>query len=102
MRRLYGSRGSGSRQDALLLEKAADPHAGDADLDVLAAYKRAKRNWGANKKKKEGPRRRGGGKVGGGGQILNGSFRKTGLRNRRYRRDSEYHLASRCPWRDTP
>ena len=36
------------------------------------------------------------------GQTLNGFSRKTGLRNRRYRRDSEYHHAPRCPWRDTP
>ena len=37
----------------------------------------------------------------GGGQTLNGFNRKTVLRNRCYRRNSEYHLAPRCPWRDT-
>ena len=37
-----------------------------------------------------------------GGQTLKGFYRKTGLRNQRYRRDSEYHLARRCPRRDIP
>ena len=38
----------------------------------------------------------------GGGQKLNGFNHEAGLRNRRYRGDSECHLAPRCPWRDTP
>ena len=37
----------------------------------------------------------------GDGQTLRGFNRKTGLRNRRYLCDSEYHLAPRCPWRGT-
>ena len=38
----------------------------------------------------------------GGGQTLNGLKRRTGQRNRRYRRDSEYRPATKCQWRDTP
>ena len=37
MRRLFGSRGSGSRQDALLTEEAVGPRVSDKDLDILAA-----------------------------------------------------------------
>ena len=32
--RLFGSRGGGSRQDALITEEAVEPHASDGDLDV--------------------------------------------------------------------
>ena len=41
VRRLFGSRESGSRQDALLTEEAAESRASDGDLDVLAAYRKA-------------------------------------------------------------
>ena len=101
MRRLFGSRGGGSRQDDLFSGEAAEPRASDGHLDVLAAYRKAKKQ-GAGRKKGGGPPERGGGEVKWGGQTLNGFNRKTGQRNRRYRRDSEHHLAPRCPWRDTP
>ena len=38
----------------------------------------------------------------GDGQTLNGLNRRAGMRDRRYRRDSEYRLAPKCPWRGTP
>ena len=66
------------------------------DLDALEAYRGAERQW-AGKKGKDG-----GGKVNGGAQTLNGLYRETGLRNRRYRCDSGYHLAPGCPRCDTP
>ena len=50
----------------------------------------------------EGPPRKGGDSGKGDGQTLNGFARKTGMRNKSYRRDSEYHLARRCPRRDVP
>ena len=78
LRTLLGSRESGSRKDALLSEEAAEPHTGDEDWDVLAAYRKAKKQ-GAEKKRKAAPPIWGGGKVKGGGQTLNGFDRKTGL-----------------------
>ena len=39
----FGSRGSGSRQDALHTEEAVEPHVSNEDLDVPAAYRKAKR-----------------------------------------------------------
>ena len=101
MRRLFGSRGSGSREDALLTEEAVESRARDGNLDSLVAYRKAKKQR-VGKKKKEGAPEKGGDKVKGGGQTLGGFYRKTGLRNKCYRRDSEYHLVPRCPWRDTP
>ena len=56
IRRPSGSRGSGSRQDALLTEEEADPHASEEDLDILMAYRKAEKQ-GAGKKKKEGPKK---------------------------------------------
>ena len=53
-------------------------------------------------KEKEGrPSKRAGDKAKGSGHALNGFNPNTGLRDRRYRWDSEYHLALRCPWRRT-
>ena len=101
MRRLFGSRGGGSRQDALSTAEAVEPRASDEDLDASAAYRKAKK-LGAGKKKKDALPKSGGGKVGGVGQTLNGFNFETGLRNRRYRCDSEHHLAPRYSWRDTP
>ena len=101
MRRLFGSRGSGSRQDGLLTEDAVESRATDEDWGVLAAYRKAKKQR-VRKKKNEGPPKRGEDKVKREGQALNGFNRKTNPRNRRYRCDSEYHPAPKCPWRDTP
>ena len=41
-------------------------------------------------------------KARGNGEMLNGFNRRTGLRNRRYKCDSEYHLAPKCSWRHVP
>ena len=78
MRRLFGSRGGDSRRDALLTEEAAEPHANGGDLDVLAAYRKPKKQ-GAGKKKKDGPHKRGGGEMKKGGQTINGLNREDGL-----------------------
>ena len=63
MRRLFGSRGANSQQDALFPEEAAESRASDEDSDALAAYRSAKKKQGASKKKKDGLPRRGGVKV---------------------------------------
>ena len=89
MRRLFGPRGSGSRQDALLTEEAAESHVSDEDLDISAAYE-------------EGPPKKGGDKVKGDGQTMNRPNRTTGMREKRYRREGEYHLTPLCSWRDAP
>ena len=101
MRRLSGSRGGGGRQDSLFTGEATEARAGDEDLDDVTAYAMAEKQ-GASRDKEDGSPKRRGDKARGSGQTLDCSDRKTGLRNRRYRRDCEYHLASRCPWRDTP
>ena len=38
----------------------------------------------------------------GDGRTLDGFNRRPDQRNRRYGCDSEYHLAPKCPYRDTP
>ena len=81
MRRLFGSRGSGSRQHALIPEEAAEPHVSDEVLDNLAANRKAKKQR-VGKKKKEGPPKKGRNKVKGDGQRLNVFNRKTGMRNK--------------------
>ena len=53
-------------------------------------------------KREEGPPKKGGNKVRGDGQTLNRFNRKAVMRNKCYRRDGEYHLASRRPRRDGP
>ena len=60
-RGLSGPRGSGGRQDALLTEEAARSHVSDEDLDIRAAYRKAKKQ-GLGQKKKEGPPKKGGSK----------------------------------------
>ena len=99
--RLCGSCGGGGRQDALFTEEAAGSLEIDKDLEALAACKKVKKR-GVGKKKKDGHPTRVGGKVKGGGRTLNGFYRRTGQRNRCYRRDIEYHLEPECPWRDAP
>ena len=56
MRRLFGSRGGGSRQDALSAEVTAESLGSDEDLDILAAYRKANKQ-GAGKV--EGPSAKG-------------------------------------------
>ena len=56
LRGLYGSRGSGSRQDALFTEETVEPRPSDEDSDILAAYRKADKK-GVGEKEKEGPRR---------------------------------------------
>ena len=98
MRRLFGLRDDLSEHATAY---AVGSLAGDEAADAPAAYRKAKEQ-GAGKKKKDGLHTRGGDTAKGGGQKLNGFNRKTGLGSRRFRRDSEYQLAPRCPWRDTP
>ena len=98
---ICGLRRSGSRQDALLAGEAAESHASDEDLEILAAYRKAKKQ-GVGEKKEGGPPKKGGDRARGGGQTLNGFNRETGLRSKRYRRDSKYRLAPRFPRRNTP
>ena len=65
MQRLFGSRGSGRRQDDLLTEEAVEPRVSDEDLDVLAAYGKAKKprgggevnGWPTKKGRGQGQRR---------------------------------------------
>ena len=40
--------------------------------------------------------------VSGDGQTLNGANKRTGFRNRRFRRDWEYHLVPTCLLKDVP
>ena len=53
MPRLFGLRGGGSRQDALLTEEAAESPLSDTDLDVLAAYRKANKNRGRARKRRK-------------------------------------------------
>ena len=46
LRRLFGSRGSGSRQGALFAEETVEPRASDEVLGILAAYRKAKEKGG--------------------------------------------------------
>ena len=77
MRRLFGQRGEGGRQDALSTDEAVGPLESDEDFDASAAYKKAKKQ-GAGEKEKDGFPDRGGDKQRGGGQTLNGFNRRTG------------------------
>ena len=94
------SRGDRGRPDVLLAEEASGFLESDEDLEARMAHRKAKKK-GAGKKKQDGPPRPGGDTVREDGRTLNGINRRTGKRNRRYRRDSGYHLATRSPWRDT-
>ena len=89
MRRLFGSRGSGGRQDLSSTEEAVEPLERDEDQDARAAYKRAKKQCAGKQKKDGGPRPC--------GAKWNGFNSRTGRRNRRRRCVSEYHLAPKCP-----
>ena len=59
MRGLFGSRGGGSRKDALITEDAMKSHASDEGLGVLAAYRKAK-NKGRERKRRSAPPNAGG------------------------------------------
>ena len=43
MRRLFGSRGGGSRQNVRITEEAVGPLGGDEDQEACVAYKKAKK-----------------------------------------------------------
>ena len=90
MRRLFGSRGEGSRQDVLIAEEADGPLVREKEQEACAPNKQANEQTSGEDK------------VWGDGQTLNGFNRRTGFRDRWYRCDSEYRLAPKCPWRDTP
>ena len=46
MWRLFGSRGGGTRQDALFTEEAAESRASDEDMDDSADYRKAEKQGG--------------------------------------------------------
>ena len=60
MRRLSGSRGSGRRRDALLAEKAVEPNESDAELDISAENRKAKKTRGGEEE--GGPSKKGRGR----------------------------------------
>ena len=99
MRRLFGSCGGAERQDVLITEEADEPSEEDRDREARAKYRKSKKQ-GAGQKRGDGTPKVSGGKLKGGGRTSNGFNRRTGPRNRRYKCDSEYHLAPTCPWRD--
>ena len=73
----------------------------DKDNIAWVEYRRAKKQGDTKRKVAEGPRSKKD-KVKGDGQTLNGSNRRTGVRSRCYKCDSEYRLALKCPLRDKP
>ena len=83
-----------------IAEEAVGPVEIDEDQDAREAYRKAKKQGAGRRKEGAGPRR-GGGTAIRDGQTLEGFNRRTGQRNRRYRRDSERHLAPKCPRMDT-
>ena len=51
-RRLFGSRGSGIRQDALFAKETAGPRESDEDLGISATYSKTKNSvWGRRKRR---------------------------------------------------
>ena len=99
MRRLFGSCGGAERQDVLITEEADEPSEEERDREARAKYRKSKKQ-GAGQKRGDGTPKVSGGKLKGGGRTSNGFNRRTGPRNRRYKCDSEYHLAPKCPWQD--
>ena len=59
------------------------------------------KEWRGEDKEENGPGKNGPA-IKGGGQTLHGNDGRTGLRNRRSKRDGECHLASRCLLRNAP
>ena len=101
LRTLFGSRGAGSRQGVLVAEKAGGPLASERGQEVYATREKLKKH-GAGQNRKEGFLKRGRDKARGGGQALSGLNRRTRLRNRGNRCDSEYHLPPKRPRQGTP
>ena len=101
MRRLFGSCGGAGRQDVLITEESDGHSVRDRNREARVTYKKVRRQ-GVGKKRKNGFPKASGDKVKGRGQTPNGFNRRTGTRNGRYRRDSEYHLAPERPCRDAP
>ena len=101
MRRFLGSRGGVGRQDVLTTGEAGGPPVGDRRQEARATYKKATKQW-AGQRREDGLSRISGDKAKGDRRNLNGFNCRAGIGNRRYRRDSEDHLAPKCPWRDTP
>ena len=77
------------------------PMGDDRDQGVCVTYERAKR-CGVGRKRTDVSLNVSGDTVKGGCQAFDGLNRRTGLRNRRYKWDSEYHVAPKCPWREVP
>ena len=66
VRRLFGSRGGGSRNSAMVTEEANGPLESDKDPEACASYKKSKKR-GASQKRKDGFPNSGGGRVRGDG-----------------------------------
>ena len=73
----------------------------DDDFTFWAAYCKAKKKR-VKRKGEDGGVKQDTANVKGGGQTLHGIKRHTGLRNRRFRRGSEYHLVQMCPLEAAP
>ena len=92
VRRLLVPGGDGARQDVLAVADAENSSGSDQDQEAFAAHKKAKQQ-GVGQAQGGGAPGKSSDKVKEGGSTSNGSNRRTGLRNRHYKCDSECHLA---------
>ena len=93
--------GDGARKDVLAVADADKSSGSDQDQEAFAAHKKAKQQ-GVGQTQGGGVPGKSRDEVKEGGSTSNGSNRRTGLRNRHYKCDSEYHPAPKCPWRAIP
>ena len=101
MRRLFGSCGGAARQDILITGDADGPLGSEKEQGARATYTKAQKQ-GVGQKRWASLPNVSKDMAKGDGQTLKGSNRRTGLRNKCYKCDSEYHLAPTCSWRDAP
>ena len=73
------------------------PLGGDGDQDACVTYRKAKKKE-VGRERRDGAPKVSGDKVKRGGQILNGPNLRAGLRNRCYRRDSEFRCCNVFGW----
>ena len=101
VRRLFGLCGGVARRD---VSAAADVGATSNEHADSAAWvtRRKAKEEGRKKKVEVGGKKKGKVKVKGGGQNLRGSRRNTGLRNRRFPRDNEFHLLPKGSLEEAP
>ena len=101
LRRLFGSCGDMDRQDVMVTEEADGSSGGDKEKAACATYRKAKKQ-GVGQRKRDGNSKVSEDKVIWDGQTLNRANRRTGLRNRYFKCDSEYRLSPKCPRRVVP